>query len=157
MNKDTLLAKVKSHLEQLELKFEVDNENATFFFSFDMENTIVEIKILCDLENERLFLSGFSTIKVPQEKRPAILEKINEIHWEDYWNAHLLINEESKCVMSYAVLYAMGELDFDVFRETLNDVSSIIDFRYKDLMKVIVNPDLCELAMKMQDKNVLAS
>ena len=40
-----------------------------------------------------------------------------------------------------------------VRQETLYDISNIIDPRFKDLMKIIVNPDLCELAMKMQDKN----
>ena len=55
--------------------------------------------------------------------------------------------------MSYTVLYSMGGLHLEVFRETLYDISNIIDKRFKDLMKIIVNPDLCELAMKMQDKN----
>ena len=55
--------------------------------------------------------------------------------------------------MSYTVLYSMGGLHLEVFRETLYDISNIIDKRFKDLMQIIVNSDLCELAMKMQDKN----
>ena len=153
MSKKTLSNQVKSHLEKLELKYEEDEEQKGFNFSFEMENTEVDIKIVCDEDNNRLFMSGFSSIKIPKDKRPAILEKINEIHWEDFWNAHLFINEETQHVMSYAVLYAMGDLHLEVFRETLYDVSNIIDTRFKDLMQIIVNPDLCELAMKMQDKN----
>ena len=153
MSKKTLFNQVKNHLEKLELKYEVNEEQNTFNFTFEMENTEVDIKLVCDEDNNRLFLSGFSSIKVPQDKRPDILEKINEIHWEDFWNAHLFINEETQHVMSYAVLYAMDGLYLEVFRETLYDVSNIIDTRFKDLMQIIVNPDLCELAMKMQDKN----
>ena len=153
MSKKTLFNQVKSHLEELELKYEVNEEQNTFNFTFEMENTKVDIKIVCDVDNNRLFLSGFSSIKIPQDKRPNILEKINEINWEDFWNAHLFINEETQHVMSYAVLYTMGGLHLEVFRETLYDVSNIIDTRFKDLMQIIVNPDLCELAMKMQDKN----
>lgn len=153
MNKKTLFDQVKRHLEQLELKHEVDEENKNFYFSFDMDNTEVNIKIVCDAENNRLLLSGFSSIKVPKDKRPAILEKINEIHWEDFYNAHLFINEETQCIMSYSVLYTMGGLHLEVFRETLYDISAIIDTRFKDLMQIIVNPNLCEVAMKMHDKN----
>ena len=65
----------------------------------------------------------------------------------------MFINEETQHVMSYAVLYAMDGLYLEVFRETLYDVSNIIDTHFKDLMQIIVNPGLCELAMKMQDKN----
>ena len=153
MSKKTLFSQVKSHLEKLELKYEVNEEQNTFNFAFEMENTEVDIKIVCDEDNNRLFISGFSSIKVPQDKRPAILEKINEIHWEDFWNAHLFINEETQHVMSYTVLYTMDGLHLEVFRETLYDISNIIDNRFKDLMQIIVNSDLCELAMKMQDKN----
>lgn len=153
MSKKTLFNQVKNHLEKLELKYEVNEEQNTFNFTFEMENTEVDIKIVYDEDNNRLFLSGFSSIKVPQDKRPDILEKINEIHWEDFWNSHLFINEETQHVMSYAVLYTMGGLHLEVFRETLYDISNIIDTRFKDLMQIIVNPDLCELAMKMQDKN----
>ena len=140
-------------MEKLELKYEVNEEQNTFNFTFEMENTEVDIKIVCDEDNNRLFISGFSSIKVPQDKRPAILEKINEIHWEDFWNAHLFISEDTQHVMSYTVLYSMGGLHLEVFRETLYDISNIIDTRFKDLMQIIVNSDLCELAMKMQDKN----
>ena len=108
MSKKTLFNQVKSHLEELELKYEVNEEQNTFNFTFEMENTKVDIKIVCDVDNNRLFLSGFSSIKIPQDKRPNILEKINEINWEDFWNAHLFINEETQHVMSYAVLYTMG-------------------------------------------------
>ena len=153
MSKKTLFNQVKGHLEKLELKYEVNEEQNTFNFAFEMENTEVDIKIVCDEDNSRLFISGFSSIKVPKDKRPDILEKINEIHWEDFWNAHLFINEETQHVMSHTVLYAMGGLHLEVFRETLYDISNIIDNRFKDLMQIIVNPDLCELAMKMQDKN----
>ena len=153
MSKKTLFSQVKSHLEKLELKYEVNEEQNTFNFAFEMENTEVDIKIVCDEDNSRLFISGFSSIKVSQDKRPALLEKINEIHWEDFWNAHLFINEETQHVMSYTVLYTMDGLHLEVFRETLYDISNIIDNRFKDLMQIIVNPDLCELAMKMQDKN----
>ena len=55
--------------------------------------------------------------------------------------------------MSYTVLYTMGGLHLEVFRETLSDVSNIIDTRFKDLMQIVVNPDLCDLAMKMQEMN----
>ena len=153
MSKKTLFSQVKGHLEKLELKYEVNEEQNTFNFTFEMENTEVDIKIVCDEDNNRLFISGFSSIKVPQDKRPAILEKINEIHWEDFWNAHLFVSEDTQHVMSYTVLYAMGGLHLEVFRETLYDISNIIDKRFKDLMQIIVNSDLCELAMKMQDKN----
>ena len=153
MSKKTLFNQVKGHLEKLELKYEVNEEQNTFNFAFEMENTEVDIKIVCDEDNSRLFISGFSSIKVPQDKRPAILEKINEIHWEDFWNAHLFISEDTQHVMSYTVLYSMGGLHPEVFRETLYDISNIIDNRFKDLMQIIVNSDLCELAMKMQDKN----
>ena len=153
MSKKTLFNQVKGHLEKLELKYEVNEEQNTFNFTFEMENTEVDIKIVCDEDNSRLFISGFSSIKVPQDKRPAILEKINEIHWEDFWNAHLFISEDTQHVMSYTVLYSMGGLHPEVFRETLYDISNIIDNRFKDLMQIIVNSDLCELAMKMQDKN----
>ena len=51
MNKKTLFDQVKRHLEQLELKHEVDEENKNFYFSFDMDNTEVNIKIVCDAEN----------------------------------------------------------------------------------------------------------
>ena len=152
-----LWIQVKKHLEQLELKFDADKENHAFCFSFDMENIQLDIRIVCDTETDRLFIAGFSNIKVSKEKRPAILEKINEIHWKESWNAHLLINEETKCIMSYTVLYVMGGLNLEVFRETLCDVSNIIDTRFKDLMQIVVNPDLCEMAMRMQDKNILAS
>ena len=47
--------------------------------------------------------------------------------------------------------YENGAITIDV--ETLYDISNIIDTRFKDLMQIIVNSDLCELAMKMQDKN----
>ena len=153
MSKKTLFSQVKGHLEKLELKYEVNEEQNTFNFTFEMENTEVDIKIVCDEDNNRLFISGFSSIKVPQDKRPAILEKINEIHWEDFWNAHLFVSEDTQHVMSYTVLYSMGGLHLEVFRETLYDISNIIDKRFKDLMQIIVNSDLCELAMKMQDKN----
>ena len=153
MSKKTLFSQVKGHLEKLELRYEVNEEQNTFNFTFEMENTEVDIKIVCDEDNNRLFISGFSSIKVPQDKRPAILEKINEIHWEDFWNAHLFVSEDTQHVMSYTVLYAMGGLHLEVFRETLYDISNIIDKRFKDLMQIIVNSDLCELAMKMQDKN----
>ena len=153
MSKKTLFNQVKGHLEKLELKYEVNEEQNTFNFAFEMENTEVDIKIGCDEDNNRLFLCGFSSIKVPKDKRPAILEKINEIHWEDFWNAHLFINEDTQNIMSYTVLYAMGGLHLEVFRDTLYDISNIIDTRFKDLMQIIVNSDLCELAMKMQDKN----
>ena len=153
MSKKTLFSQVKGHLEKLELKYEVNEEQNTFNFTFEMENTEVDIKIVCDEDNNRLFISGFSSIKVPQDKRPAILEKINEIHWEDFWNAHLFVSEDTQHVMSYTVLYSMGGLHLEVFRETLYDISNIIDNRFKDLMQIIVNSDLCELAMKMQDKN----
>ena len=153
MSKKTLFNQVKGHLEKLELKYEVNEEQNTFNFAFEMENTEVDIKIVCDEDNSRLFISGFSSIKVPQDKRPAILEKINEIHWEDFWNAHLFVSEDTQHVMSYTVLYSMGGLHLEVFRETLYDISNIIDNRFKDLMQIIVNSDLCELAMKMQDKN----
>ena len=153
MSKKTLFSQVKSHLEKLELKYEVNEEQNTFNFAFEMENTEVDIKIVCDEDNSRLFISGFSSIKVPKDKRPAILEKINEIHWEDFWNAHLFVSEDTQHVMSYTVLYSMGGLHLEVFRETLYDISNIIDNRFKDLMQIIVNSDLCELAMKMQDKN----
>ena len=153
MNKKTLFNQVKGHLEKLELKYEEAEEQNTFNFAFEMENTEVDIKIVCDEDNNRLFISGFSSIKVPKDKRPAILEKINEIHWEDFWNAHLFVSEDTQHVMSYTVLYSMGGLHLEVFRETLYDISNIIDNRFKDLMQIIVNSDLCELAMKMQDKN----
>ena len=153
MSKKTLFSQVKGHLEKLELRYEVNEEQNTFNFTFEMENTEVDIKIVCDEDNNRLFISGFSSIKVPQDKRPAILEKINEIHWEDFWNAHLFVSEDTQHVMSYTVLYSMGGLHLEVFRETLYDISNIIDKRFKDLMQIIVNSDLCELAMKMQDKN----
>ena len=153
MSKKTLFNQVKGHLEKLELKYEVNEEQNTFNFAFEMENTEVDIKIVCDEDNSRLFISGFSSIKVPQDKRPAILEKINEIHWEDFWNAHLFVSEDTQHVMSYTVLYSMGGLHLEVFRETLYDISNIIDTRFKDLMQIIVNSDLCELSMKMQDKN----
>ena len=153
MSKKTLFSQVKGHLEKLELRYEVNEEQNTFNFTFEMKNTEVDIKIVCDEDNNRLFISGFSSIKVPQDKRPAILEKINEIHWEDFWNAHLFVSEDTQHVMSYTVLYSMGGLHLEVFRETLYDISNIIDKRFKDLMQIIVNSDLCELAMKMQDKN----
>lgn len=155
MSKKTLFNQVKGHLEKLELKYEEDEEQKGFNFAFEMENTEVDIKIVCDEDNNRLFISGFSSIKVPQDKRPAILEKINEIHWEDFWNAHLFVSEDTQHVMSYTVLYSMGGLHLEVFRETLSDVSYIIDTRFKDLMQIIVNPGLYELAMKMQDENQL--
>lgn len=155
MSKKTLFNQVKGHLEKLELKYEKDEEQKGFNFTFEMENTEVDIKIVCDEDNSRLFISGFSSIKVPKDKRPAILEKINKIHWEDFWNAHLFINEETQHVMSYTVLYTMGGLHLEVFRETLSDVSYIIDTRFKDLMQIIVNPGLYELAMKMKDENQL--
>ena len=100
MSKKTLFNQVKSHLEKLELKYEFNEEQNTFNFAFEMENTEVDIKIVCDEDNNRLFLSGFSSIKVPKDKRPAILETINEIHWEDFWNAHLFINEEIQHALS---------------------------------------------------------
>ena len=153
MNKKTLFNQVKNHLEKLELKYAEDEEQKFFNFAFEMENTEVDIKIGCDEDNSRLFISGFSSIKIPKDKRPDILEKINEIHWEDFWNAHLFISEDTQHVMSYTVLYSMGGLHPEVFRETLYDISNIIDTRFKDLMQIIVNSDLCELAMKMQDKN----
>lgn len=153
MSKKTLLNQVKSHLDKLALKYEVDEENKNFYFSFEMVNTEVNVRIVCDTENNRLFLSGFSSIKVPKDKQPAILEKINEIHWEDFYNAHLFINEETQCIMSFSVLYAMGVLHLEVFRETLYDISNIIDSRFKDLMQIIVNPDLCDMAMKIQERN----
>ena len=155
MSKKTLFNQVKGHLEKLELKYEEDEEQKGFNFTFEMENTEVDIKIVCDEDNSRLFISGFSSIKVPKDKRPAILEKINKIHWEDFWNAHLFINEETQHVMSYTILYTMSGLHLEVFRETLSDVSYIIDTRFKDLMQIIVNPGLYELAMKMQDENQL--
>ena len=96
MSKKTLFNQVKSHLEELELKYEVNEEQNTFNFTFEMENTKVDIKIVCDVDNNRLFLSGFSSIKIPPDKRPNILEKTNEINWEDSWNAHLSINEETQ-------------------------------------------------------------
>ena len=82
MSKKTLFNQVMSHLEKLELNYEEDEEQKGFNFSFEMENTEVDIKIGCDEDNNRLFISCFSSIKVPKDKRPAILEKINEIHWE---------------------------------------------------------------------------
>jgi hypothetical protein len=69
----------------------------------------------------------------------------------------MLINEETNVVMSYAVLYAFEGLAYDVFVETLSDVTSIIDTNFKELMQIIVNPDLCEMAMKMQGSNTLTS
>lgn len=140
MCQKTLEHQVKSHLEELELNYEVDIENKNFNFSFNMDNTIVDIKLVCDTENNRLFLSGFSSIKVAQDKRTIILEKINEIHWEDYWNAHLFINEETQSIMSYSVLYVMGGLNLEIFKETLSDIASIIDIHFKELMQIIVNP-----------------
>lgn len=157
MGKKTLLTQIESHLKQLNLHFEKEEGNNSFSLSFDMENTQIDVRITCDTEVDRTFLSGFSTIKVPKEKRPSILEKINQIHWEDYWNAHLLINDETKSIMSYAVLYAFEGLDYEVFKETLGDITNIIDAHFKELMQIIVNPDLCEMAMKMQGNDNLAN
>lgn len=157
MGKKTLLAQVKGYLEKSDLIYDMDEENNIFSLSFDMDNTQVEVIIKCDMEIDRLILSGFSTIKVSKDKRPAVLEKINQIHWEESWNAHLLINEEAKSIMSYVVLYAFEGLVYDVFYETLSDIANIIDKHFKELMQIIVNPDLCEMAMKMQDKNSLAN
>ena len=157
MAKNTLVALVKSYLEKAELNFETSEDNQAFFLSFDMEYTQIDVKIACDTEVDRLFVAGFSTIKVSKDKRPAILEKINKIHWDCSFNAHLLINEESKAVMSYAVLYTFEGLAYDVFVETLSDVTSIIDTNFKELMQIIVNPDLCEIVMKMQGSNTLTN
>ena len=157
MGKKTLLTQIESHLKQLNLHFEKEEGNNSFSLSFDMENTQIDVRITCDTEVDRAFLSGFSTIKVPKEKRLTVLEKINQIHWEDYWNAHLLINEETKNIMSYAVLYAFEGLDYEVFKETLCDITNIIDAHFKELMQIIVNPDLCEMAMKMQGNDTLAN
>lgn len=150
-----MLKQIECCLKIKEFNYEVISPSAVDLI-MNCENTDIEVRITCDQENHRIIYYARSSVKIPGEKCSQALEKVNQIHWNGLWNAHLIISED-RCIISQSILYSGNNLDVDSFYETLFDVCDIIDKNFKELMQIVISPDLYEVVMNLYGLNNMAN
>ena len=152
-----LVKQIEKYLNQLNIKAELEEANI-FGFDINMENTMMSVRIICDIHEKRVMIFGEAPFNIPQNQTGEILKLLNHIHQHEYNTAHCFINMENGHLMSQVVLNidSSNSMDYDVFRYGLCDVCYIIDNYYKEVMKILVPTDPGRIAIGIPKKNKIS-
>ena len=126
-------------------------------FDINMENTMLSVRIICDVHENRVMIFAEAPFNIPHNKIGDALCKLNHIHENEYNTAHLFINTENGHLMSQVVLNvdSNNRMDYDVFRFGLCDACYLIDNYYKDIMQLLINVDPARIAIGIPKRNKL--
>ena len=152
----SLVKQIEKYLNQLNIKAELEEANI-FGFDINMENTMMSVRIICDIHEKRVMIFGEAPFNIPQNQTGEVLKLLNHIHQHEYNTAHCFINMENGHLMSQVVLNidSSNSMDYDVFRYGLCDVCYIIDNYYKGIMEILINVDPARIAIGIPKRNKL--
>lgn len=132
-----LKEQITALLEDLELKFEFDEENNLFRLNFETENAPIHSCISYDDELKLIINRSWISINLPKERKTAILYAINRIHDEWCTKAYLLLGEDDNRLMARCMIDAPETgLDQEIFAYFVDSTISLLDDNFKDIMAV---------------------
>lgn len=129
---------IEPFLQQMEFGFKSEADGQCYYFYGEnkMDNADISTTIVCDEELNLLVYLSWISVRIPQEKRSEVLEKINEIHNNTTVNACLYLDEENNLSVRAVLNVSEEGLDEEKFKYMLWVPILYLDDCFKDIMVV---------------------
>lgn len=139
---DNLKNQVAKLLDELELKYNINEKKHRFELDETSDNAAVSINLYYDEECNGLYNLSCLTFNLPQERTTALLHKINKIHNGYSSIGHFYLNTNNNRIGLQSVIHVPETgIDKDVFIYFLSEPIQILDENYDEIMKVAFGPD----------------
>lgn len=134
---ENLKEQVAKLLDEIEFSYNINEERQLFYFDVVTERADVSVNICYDEENQCLYNFSCLTFNLPEERKAALLCKINEIHNSSSSAAHLYLDNDGNRVSAQTVMYVpSGEVDKEVFKYLLSAPANMLEEYFDEIMKV---------------------